>query len=139
MQIAYFIKRSIFGFQITSSVIKLMSQLSHTIYLELSAILLHYNSQNSIKELTPGLVEDLESYEERFDSEYKFTTTKDLKLRVDRDNDNDEDVEISCCPKIRFEIKTKLKSQAPKSNLSWNKDDQPVNPDMISMMCKCRI
>ena len=139
MQIAYFIKRSIFGYQITSNVIKLMSQLNHTIYLELSAILLHYNFQNSINELTPGLVEVLESYEERFDSEDKFTTTKDLKLRVDRDNDNDEDDEISCCPRIRFEIKTKFKSQAPKSNLTWNNDDHPVNPDMISMMCECRI
>ena len=84
-----------------------MSQLSHTIYLELSAILLHYNFQNSIKELTPGLVEDLESYGERFDSEDNFTTTKDIKIRLDRDNDNDEAVEISCCPRIRFEIKTK--------------------------------
>ena len=109
------------------------------IYLELSAISLHYNFQNSISELTPGLVEVLESYEERFDSEDKFTTTKDLKLSVDGDYDNDEDVEISCCPKIRFEIKNKFKVQAPKSNLSWNKDDHPVNLDMISMMCKCRI
>ena len=110
-----------------------MSQLSHTIYQELSAILFHYNFQNSIKELnTPGLVEDLESYEERFDSEDNFTTTKDIKIRLDRDNDNDEAVEISCCPRIRFEIKTKFKSQAPKSNLTWNNDDHPVNPDMIT-------
>ena len=104
-----------------SQLIKLMSQLSHTIYQKLSAILLHYNFQNSIKELTPGLGEVLESYEERFDSEDNFTTTKDFKPRVDRDNDNNEDVEFSCCPRIRFEIKTKSKSQAPKSNLSWKK------------------
>ena len=126
MHFAYFIKWSIFGelparldILQTSQLIKLMSQLIHKINQDLLAILLHYNFQNSIKELTPGpsLGEVSESTEGRFDSEDKFTTTKDFKLRVDRDNDNNEDVEISCCPRIRFEIKTKSKSQAPRSTL----------------------
>ena len=104
-----------------SQLIKLISQLSLTNQV-LSAIILYYNLQNSTKELTPGPGGVLESYEEILDSEDRFTTTKDLKVRLDRDNDINEDVEISCCPKIRFKNENKSKSQAPKSNLSWKKD-----------------
>ena len=93
-----------------------------SMYKSISAIIISSKFQNPVTELTPGSLissiknshnEIIESQEESFDTEDEFNTSKDFKVvRVDKDSDNDEDVEIikiSCCPRIRFNIKISSK------------------------------
>ena len=100
--------------------------------LKFSAVTLYSKFHNPNNGLTPGSLitskkdsDILESNEESFGTEEEeFNDTKDFKVvSVDKDNgiEDEEDVEIieiSCCPRIRFDIQLTL-YMLPTNNKSY--------------------